>query len=309
MDEQVPSPAALPAPSLFPLPITPCTLKLERDYETTLEEETNPPEQTDDSIVLEQVEVFNKLEPERDFILTFESLPVLWDPNHPHYTNKYKRNKALLRLVPILKKTKPDATTIDVKKKINSIRSNYRRELRKVLATQEPGDDDDVYKPKIWYFPYLDFLRKLEQRQNSSQQNKSVLPKLNSQKVNEISQVGTSFQSINVPMSTEESTLRKRKFQGQLLETQRQKPKLSTESCQPNTISNHIVLEWVDILEKLDPMQRLFAKKAINDVLFEAELGNLHKHSVKINEPTSGYPFTSSPAQSSLKSPSSPSRQ
>ncbi|XP_045446733.1 uncharacterized protein LOC123654921 [Melitaea cinxia] len=308
MGEKVPSSAPLPATPHFPLPITSYKLKIERDCETTPKEETNPLD-TDDSIVLEPAEVFDKLEPERDFILMFESLPVLWDPNHPYYTNKYKRHTALLRLVPILKRTKPDATTIDVKKKINSIRSNYRRELRKVLATQDPGDDDEVYEPKIWYFPYLDFLRKLEQRQNSSYQNKSVLPKSNSQKINEISQVGTSFQSVNKPMSIEQSSVRKRKFQGQLIEPQRQTSKLTTESCQPNTISNHIVLEWVDTLEKLDPMQRLFAKKAINDVLFEAELGNLQKHSVKINEPLSSYQLSSSPAHSSLKSPSSPSYQ
>jgi len=41
---------------------------------------------------------------------------------------------------------------------------------------------------------------------------------------------------------------------------------------------------WGEKLIGLDQQQRLFAEKAINDVLFEASLGNLHRYSVKINE-------------------------
>lgn len=47
--------------------------------------------------------------------------------------------------------------------------------------------------------------------------------------------------------------------------------------------SNPIALEWAETLDRLDKNQRLFAKKAINDILFEAELGNLNRHSVQIN--------------------------
>ncbi|GIY55687.1 hypothetical protein CDAR_528971 [Caerostris darwini] len=41
---------------------------------------------------------------------------------------------------------------------------------------------------------------------------------------------------------------------------------------------------WGEKLLVLDREQRLFAEKSINDILFEASLGNLQKHSVKINE-------------------------
>lgn len=41
---------------------------------------------------------------------------------------------------------------------------------------------------------------------------------------------------------------------------------------------------WGEKLMALDAQQRLFAEKAINDVLFEASLGSLNRHSVKINE-------------------------
>lgn len=50
---------------------------------------------------------------------------------------------------------------------------------------------------------------------------------------------------------------------------------------------------WIEKLERLHPVQKLFAEKAINDILFEAELGNLNRNSVRINEP----PVTESTAR------------
>lgn len=91
MDENVPSSAPLPATPHFLSPIASFNLKLERDCVSTREDETDPLD-ADDSIVI-------KSKPERDFILTFESLPVLWDPSHPHYTNKYKRYELYLALL------------------------------------------------------------------------------------------------------------------------------------------------------------------------------------------------------------------
>lgn len=41
---------------------------------------------------------------------------------------------------------------------------------------------------------------------------------------------------------------------------------------------------WAGKLKSLAPDQKLFAEKAINDILFEAQLGNLSRHSVRINE-------------------------
>ncbi|XP_077292211.1 uncharacterized protein LOC143915433 isoform X2 [Arctopsyche grandis] len=55
----------------------------------------------------------------------------------------------------------------------------------------------------------------------------------------------------------------------------------SSEKPEENPI---IVKLWYEKLQNLDPLQRLYAEKAINDILFEASLGTLERNSVKINE-------------------------
>lgn len=52
-----------------------------------------------------------------------------------------------------------------------------------------------------------------------------------------------------------------------------------------------IAIAWGEKLLQLHPQQRNFAEKAVNDVLFEACQGTLHRNSVKINE---GFSYPSS---------------
>ncbi|CAK1603572.1 unnamed protein product [Parnassius mnemosyne] len=239
----------------------------------------------------------NVLQPEKDFILNFEALPELWDTKNPGYTNKYKRNENLAKLLPILRKIKKDATIDDVKKKINSIRSNYRRELKKIVASKRSGAGaDDIYNSKIWYFPYLHFLRKLEQPvallQESNQLNQEPL----TSETEQINQEGSehqqsnqnnevrSFSSISAAPKPYVSSQKKKKLNYEELIDRA--CRYLSEPCNTHTnqnvnLTNPIALEWSNTLERLDPIQRLYAKKAINDILFEAELGNLNRDSVK----------------------------
>lgn len=75
----------------------------------------------------------------------------------PINQNLIFRQRALEQLLPIYQQLKQHATVEDVKKKINSLRSNYNRELKKYENSQT---GENSYYPKVRYFPYLSFLRK-----------------------------------------------------------------------------------------------------------------------------------------------------
>ncbi|KAI9588627.1 putative uncharacterized protein DDB_G0282129 [Glossina fuscipes] len=95
----------------------------------------------------------------RAFIQTYRNLPVLWDTSLRDYTNRDKRAEAYQQLVPIYRYLKRDANLEDVKKKINTLRTNYRKELKVVESARREGN---VYQPRCWTFYELDFLRNAE---------------------------------------------------------------------------------------------------------------------------------------------------
>ncbi|XP_022221747.1 uncharacterized protein LOC111073641 [Drosophila obscura] len=95
----------------------------------------------------------------RAFIHTYRDLPVLWDTSMRDYTNREKRAEAYLRLVPIYHYLKRDATVEDVKKKINTLRTNYRKELKVMESAVRSGTH---HSPRCWTFQELDFLRNSE---------------------------------------------------------------------------------------------------------------------------------------------------
>lgn len=100
----------------------------------------------------------------RQFIEKYEGLPSLWNPTDAFYTNKTAKNRAFDELKEIYRKIKPNCTREVVKKKINSLRTNYRKELKKILNSKRSGNGADaVYEPKSWVFYSLQFLDSFEQ--------------------------------------------------------------------------------------------------------------------------------------------------
>lgn len=84
----------------------------------------------------------------RRLIEAYDALPVLWNSRFPLYKNKKKRREAMVDLLSVYQKLNSEATVKDVGKKINSMRVDYRKELKKVIASKRPGSSpESLYVP------------------------------------------------------------------------------------------------------------------------------------------------------------------
>ncbi len=70
------------------------------------------------------------------FINCYREHPALWKVKSQEYSNKIERNKGIVQLVEILKELEPECTRDGVMKKINSLRSAFRREHKKNMNIQ-----------------------------------------------------------------------------------------------------------------------------------------------------------------------------
>lgn len=91
----------------------------------------------------------------REFIEVYKSEPALWRVKSRAYRDREVKAAAYERLLAKLREVDPDADTYSVVKKINTIRSPYRKEAQMVKLNPK-------YKPVLWYYDLLDFLKDSE---------------------------------------------------------------------------------------------------------------------------------------------------
>lgn len=96
----------------------------------------------------------------QEFIEIYRSETSLWKVKSCHYNNKTIKNMAYRKLLSKLRELYPDADIDLVKKKINALRTNFRKELRKVEASRERSKQtgETVYVPSLWYYELFQFI-------------------------------------------------------------------------------------------------------------------------------------------------------
>lgn len=105
----------------------------------------------------------------REFIRLYRSLPATWKIKSDLYKNIILKQECYIQLTNKLKEIDPTADINTTKKKINTLRTNYRRELKKVLASEKSGaGTDDIYLPSVWYFDEFEFLRDHEMQMSGT---------------------------------------------------------------------------------------------------------------------------------------------
>ncbi|XP_032593877.1 uncharacterized protein LOC6565146 isoform X2 [Drosophila grimshawi] len=88
-----------------------------------------------------------------EFISCYRHFTPLWDSSSMAYLSKKKKAAGYQQLLKILRRVNPEASIQDVKRKINSLRCCYRREIKKIQASY------DSYEPRLWWFHMMDFIK------------------------------------------------------------------------------------------------------------------------------------------------------
>lgn len=95
----------------------------------------------------------------REFIQLYQSFTCLWLVKSKEYSDRNKKGLAYEEMVKKYKEIDPSADRNTVVKKINALRTVYKKELSKVNNSSKSGAGaDDIYKPSLWYFDLLQFL-------------------------------------------------------------------------------------------------------------------------------------------------------
>ncbi|XP_072385273.1 uncharacterized protein [Diabrotica undecimpunctata] len=230
----------------------------------------------------------------REFFELYKEQECLWQIKGKTYHDRNARKQAMGILVLKFQEVNKDANEEYVRKKINNFRTSYKRELKLVLQSSKSGaGTDEIYKPKLWYFPLLSFLndQDVPRRAISNLSDEEEVTNLSSpigddnfspitadNEDSQLSQDSTLSVSSATPSSTKTSSMKKKRLRAatdprdELLITINEKLQQSTPVVQREKDRFDIFGDNVAVkLRGLPNSQRIMAEKLINDVLFEAE--------------------------------------
>ncbi|XP_064115071.1 uncharacterized protein LOC135221178 [Macrobrachium nipponense] len=105
----------------------------------------------------------SKRDEERAFLVEcirlYRDLPSLWKVKSPDYTNRNKKNLDYKTLLTKYRERYQDATVENVKKKFNILKTNFRKELKKITSSKRSGTGtDDIPETSLWYYEEISFL-------------------------------------------------------------------------------------------------------------------------------------------------------
>uniref|UniRef100_A0A903WQY6 MADF domain-containing protein n=1 Tax=Anopheles darlingi TaxID=43151 RepID=A0A903WQY6_ANODA len=228
-----------------------------------------------------------------EFIALYESLPCLWRIKSKEYSDRDKKAKAYDVLKEKFKQIDPGCTRLTLVKKINNIRSVYRKELAKVAKSSQSGcGAEQVYKPSLWYFDLLHFLRDQDNAEGSKSATDDLeefpagpLIKQEWQESEHADTPATPFSDVSIPRSsissnTAGSTPRKRKraSSDDITTEVMMLVGKKLESLQNEDVFESFGKYVASKLRGVSSEQSAIAQKLICDVLFEAEFDTLTRN-------------------------------
>ncbi|XP_058067184.1 uncharacterized protein LOC131216652 [Anopheles bellator] len=216
-----------------------------------------------------------------EFIQVYRQLPALWDQKSADYNNRVTKAEQYEVLVEKYRERYPDSTKVDVVQKINSLRTNFRKELKRIRDAERYGGR--AVESSQWYFEAISFLDSDASKDGSmSTEHTYCVPEQSEGcKVNlSIAEdVGTLIKIEVEPAKKPRAITMKEE-----IDSQNDLVEAACEGLHEGPDDNDILAAaWAVELRSMHWQQQLLAKKAINDILFEGQMGTLHRHSVEIN--------------------------
>ena len=103
----------------------------------------------------------------------YRELPALWNVRHKDHKNKHFLQLGYEQLELKMQETIPEITCDQIKKKIHTLHNQLNREYKLFRESNRSGAGvDDVYKPKLWCFDILKFIK---ENDNDIRQSRSTL--------------------------------------------------------------------------------------------------------------------------------------
>uniref|UniRef100_A0A0A1WR58 Acyl-[acyl-carrier-protein] desaturase 6, chloroplastic n=1 Tax=Zeugodacus cucurbitae TaxID=28588 RepID=A0A0A1WR58_ZEUCU len=226
-----------------------------------------------------------------EFIKLYRSKPELWKYGSAIYKDSKSKRSAYLELVKKLREIYPNADVGMVKRKLNSFRSIYRNILSKMSRGERLNG-----KPAgaQWiYFNHLSFLSAQNEpldedddwNDNEDKEYRQV-DNLSENNLQDDFVTADESDLVVQFLTTKEST--KRQYTPTPTRNESAHNERTDSSFkkfkQNNDEADILGISWAYQYRSLSETQKIFAKKAIDDVLFEARLETLQRNSVKINE-------------------------
>lgn len=201
-----------------------------------------------------------------EFLLLYRSLPAVWKVKSPEYSSRALKTAGYDQLVIKLREVEPHADRALVVKKINSFRTNFRRDLRKRAEGEESG-----FESTLWYFELLGFL----EGQEESEEGFVSLTRFLTQQY--FSSVSSFSDSISLSLSIQRyDELRSKRRRTVIKDESPPTPSAIRSSSPITPVSPYARLSesealahtWRSQYDELVPRQKLLARKIISDVLY-----------------------------------------
>ncbi|KAG8229776.1 hypothetical protein J437_LFUL005857 [Ladona fulva] len=218
----------------------------------------------------------------KEFISIYRSNPCLWKIKSKDYRDRNKKSVAYEELRIKLLEIDPEATKERVLKKINCLRTCFKKELKKVQESKKSGVAEDIYKPSLWYYEELMFLSDQELPSKDISNINSVVELYdeegNKQLVSVVEQSEFSLSggnSSSLPCRKKKQKVDRSDGLDAPLNLTAGRLEEANEEGKFSIYGKHIALE----LENLPNEMALYCKKVINEAIFEAQMGTLNRSS------------------------------